>query len=324
LYVISAVYVKTAVSLPISPAHRLHKDQVTDVADPRNQHDNGQHQTIAGASQARAPAAHTYTAHIGANRSLWDAWTKAHVASPHYDVAGFKAGTSTLQSIEVDELGDVGGKTLLHLQCHFGLDTLSWARRGAHVTGADLSPEAVSTARALSRELGIPTRFVCANLYDLPALPELRDDRFDVVFASYGVLGWLPDLSGWARVIAHFLKPGGTFYIVEYHPFLYLADPETHDSAGNRLDHGYFYRPEPVRAEYSGTYAVAEAGAWTTAYFWDHPLGEIVTAVCDAGLRLQFLHEHPRPAGATYHPHYPDVHPYLFSIRATAPARSDE
>jgi hypothetical protein len=136
-----------------------------------------------------------------------------------------------------------------------------------------------------------------------------------------GVGGWLPDLAGWVRVIAHFLKPGAVFYMVEHHPFVCVIDPETHDSAGNVLDHHYFHRPEPVRAEYSGTYAVPDGEAWTTAYFWDHPLGEVVTALCDAGLRIEFLHEHPKPGGATYHAGYPGDLPYLFSIRATAPRR---
>ncbi|MBI3971103.1 MAG: hypothetical protein HY332_07415 [Chloroflexi bacterium] len=143
------------------------------------------------------------------------------------------------------------------------------------------------------------------------------------MFTSYGVLSWLPDLTRWASAIAHFLKPGGIFSIVERHPFLRVVDPETHDSAGHSLDRRYFYRPEPVRAEYSGTYAVPEAGVRQTAYFWDHPLGDIVTAICRAGLRLEFVREHPKPAGATYHADYPDDLPYLFSLRATAPARSE-
>jgi SAM-dependent methyltransferase len=260
-----------------------------------------------------------YMKYVQANRTLWDAWTKLHLQPGVYGVEEFRAGETTLKQIELGEVGDVAGKTLLHLQCHFGLDTLSWARRGAIATGVDLSPEAITAARALSAETNTPARFVCADLYTLPETPELRGERFDVVFTSYGVLGWLPDLGGWARVIAHFLKPGGSFYMVEFHPLLYVVDPETHDSAGNVLDHRYFYRPEPVRATYSGTYAVPEGETWTTAYFWDHPLGDVVTALCDAGLRIEFLHEHPKPAGVTYHASYADDLPYLFSVRATAP-----
>ena len=201
-----------------------------------------------------APAAATdpAAAHRRANRDLWDAWTHLHLrlppGGPHYDVAAFKGGRTTLAPIERGEVGDVAGKTLLHLQCHFGLDTLSWAREGATVTGADFSPGAVAAARALSAATGVPGRFVCADLYALPETDELRGARFDVVFTSYGVLSWLPDLAAWARVVARFLAPGGAFHLVEYHPFVYLLDPETHDAAGDPLDHGYFSRARPVRA----------------------------------------------------------------------------
>src|SRR5207245_4913253 len=113
------------------------------------------------------------------------------------------------------ELGDVRGRTLLHLQCHFGLDTLSWARRGALVTGADFSPVGIETARALADELGLEARFVCSELYDLP---NRLDGRFDIVYTSFGVLNWLPDIEGWSGVVDHFLSAGGTFYIAEFHP----------------------------------------------------------------------------------------------------------
>jgi SAM-dependent methyltransferase len=291
----------------------------TDLPVPRPDGGESAHPPPAAPAGATDPAA----AHRRANRDLWDAWTRLHLrlpaGHPTYDVAAFKAGRTTLAPIERAEVGDVAGTTLLHLQCHFGLDTLSWAREGAAVTGADFSPEAVAAARALSAETGVPGRFVCADLYALPDLPELRAERFDVVFTSYGVLSWLPDLAGWARVVARFLRPGGVFYMVEHHPVMRLLDPETHDSAGHALPRGYFHRPRPVRAEYSGSYAAPEAEEWTTAYFWDHPLGEVVTALCATGLRLEFLHEHPRPAGATFHADYPDDLPYLFSLRATAP-----
>jgi SAM-dependent methyltransferase len=258
-----------------------------------------------------------------ANRDLWDAWTRLHrrlpPGGPHYDVAAVEAGRPTLGSVERAELGGVAGKALLHLQCHFGLDTLSWAPAGATVTGVDFSLEAIAAARALSAAAGVPGRFVCTDLYALPERSDLRGAHFEVVFTSYGVLSWLPDLAGWARVVARFLEPGGAFYMVEHHPLVTLLDPETHAAAGHHLPRGYFHRPQPVRAEYRGSYAAPEAEAWTTAYFWDHPLGEVVTALCAAGLRLDYLPEHPRPAGATFHADYPDDLPYLFSLRATAP-----
>src|SRR5512139_2419139 len=151
-----------------------------------------------------------------ANLALWNEWAEINVKSREYDVAGFLAGKSSLKSIELEELGEVAGKTLLHLQCHFGLDTLSWARRGAAVTGVDFSDKAVGLAQALAREAGLEARFICSDLY---ALPEVLSGQFDIVYTSYGVLCWLRDLEQWAELIAHFLKPGGVFYIADFHPF---------------------------------------------------------------------------------------------------------
>ena len=162
--------------------------------------------------------------HARANRELWNAWTEIHEGSTFYDVEGFLAGRQTLLPIELEELGpDVReGTTLLHLQCHFGLDTLSWARRGARVTGVDFSDKAIALADRLAREVGLDEacRFVQSDLYDLPAH---LDERFDVVFTSWGVLMWLPDLTAWGRLIARYLRPGGIFYIVDFHPF--VLDP---------------------------------------------------------------------------------------------------
>ena len=134
--------------------------------------------------------------YMEANRLSWDARTPTHFKSRFYDVDGFRAGESSLNSLEIDEMGDVEGKRLLHLQCHFGMDTMSWARLGAKVTGVDFSAEAISRAKALSAELGIDAEFVVSNIYDLP---DTLDGRFDVVFTSYGVLTWLPDLEPWAK-----------------------------------------------------------------------------------------------------------------------------
>jgi SAM-dependent methyltransferase len=236
-------------------------------------------------------------------------------------VAAFKTGRTTLTPIERTEVAGVAGKTLLHLQCHFGLDTLSWARAGAIVTGVDFSPEAIAAAEALSRDLGLPARFVCADVYDLPgALPE----TFDVVFASYGVLSWLPDVPRWAGVAARLVRPGGAFYLVDRHPITRVERPRTTDSAGNPLREGYFSGPAPARAEEHGSYADPETEVWTTAYYWSHSLGEVVTALADAGLRLEFLHEFPEgPATGTGRPDAPpgtaDA-PAWFSVRARRPA----
>lgn len=156
-----------------------------------------------------------------ANRKLWDSWIQLNAASASYDVAGFKQGKCTLLYIECEEVGDVKGKNLLHLQCYFGMDTLSWARRGANVMGVDFDERAITLARFLTNELKIPANFTCCNIYDLP---QHLAGEFDIVFTSEGVLCWLPDLKRWAEIIAHFLKSNGFFYIHEFHPFEYIFD----------------------------------------------------------------------------------------------------
>ena len=186
--------------------------------------------------------------HLEANRRLWDAWTPFHVASAFYDVDGFKAGRKELGPIELAGVGDVRGRSLLHLQCHFGLDTLAWAGRGAIVTGVDFSEPAIVAARALAAELGIDARFVVSDVY---ALPDRLAGEYDIVFTSHGVLSWLPDLAGWARVVARFLKPGGAFFVVDTHPFAYVFDDERTDSE-LRVRYPYFPRPEPLREEKTG------------------------------------------------------------------------
>jgi SAM-dependent methyltransferase len=222
------------------------------------------------------------------NRSLWNGWTRLHKPSRFYDVESFRAGRSTLKPLELEEVGDVTGKTLLHLQCHFGLDTLSWARRGAaRVAGADFSEEAINFARSLATELELPARFVRSNVYDLPAALE---DRFDIVYTSYGVLSWLPELDPWAAVVAHFLKPGGFFYIAEYHPFVFMLGEDN-----RTFEYPYFHTPEPIKLHATGSYAEPNAPGFShTEYNWSHSLADVVNAVIRAGLRLEFLHEFPR------------------------------
>jgi len=263
--------------------------------------------------------------HLEANRKLWDLLTPIHAASAVYDVESFKRGKCTLDTIEVQEVGDVGGKRLLHLQCHFGLDTLSWARRGAKVTGADFSPEAIALATSLAGELHVAARFVCSNVYDLP---ENLTGEFDIVFTSAGVLPWLPDLKQWGEVISHFLVPGGMFYIREAHPVAYIFD----DARGTRVPKVAlpYFRPErPLRFDGGGDYADPTARHTLTSYEWPHSMAEIVNALIGAGLRIEFLHEFPYGSYQS-HPfltqrddarwHYaerPDSLPLGFSLRAT-------
>ena len=227
---------------------------------------------------------------VAANRRLWDARTPIHVASDFYDVDGFRAGASSLRPIEVEEVGDVRGKRLLHLQCHFGLDTLSWARLGAEVTGLDFSGAAIAEARGLAAELGIPATFVEADVHD--AAEALDGATFDVVFTSYGVIAWLPDIRRWANVVASLVAPGGCFSIVEIHPSSQVFDDEP---GVEDLRVGYPYRTspdEPLRFEESGTYADYDAPIELPEHVWLHGLGDLVTALIDAGLVVEFLHEH--------------------------------
>jgi len=260
--------------------------------------------------------------HRETNRDLWDGWARINVKSKFYDVDGFKSGETSLKPVEIEELGDVSGKSLLHLQCHFGLDTLSWARKGAQVTGVDFSGEGISIARSLSKELSIDAEFICSNIYNLP---EVMDGQFDIVFTSYGALCWLSDIDRWAEIVKCYLKSGGTFYMIEFHPLIGVLDYEE----GRNFENSYFYSPEPTKYEADGSYADGGSHSPHTAYEWMHNLGDIVTALIAAGLKLEFLHEFPfSPYGCfpfveEYEPgkymlkDRPNTIPLTFSIRAT-------
>ena len=226
------------------------------------------------------------------NEALWNAWTQIHEASEFYDLNGFKRGGIRLSQYEIDEVGPVAGKDLLHLQCHFGIDTLSWARLGARVTGADFSEAAIELARSVAAEIGIEdARFVRSNLYDLP---EVLEGDFDIVYTSRGVLGWLPDIRRWAEVVAHFLRPGGRFYITEIHPVAQVLEDEEVEPGEIVIRYPYWEHREPLSWEVKGSYADPDADVvGQTEHGWDHGLGEIVTALIDAGLRIESLREYP-------------------------------
>jgi SAM-dependent methyltransferase len=233
---------------------------------------------------------------LEANRRLWEEWTRVHEQSEFYNLESFKAGTRLdrpfdaapgvrVRTYEVEELGDVRGEDLLHLQCHFGIDTLSWARLGARVTGIDFSENAIALARSLASELQLDARFVVSTVHDLPTN---LDGDFDIVYTSRGAIWWLPDLGRWAEVIAHFLRPGGTFYITEFHPILHVLD----DTKELRIAYPYFPREQPLSFPVQGSYADRDANVEAALeYGWPHSIGEIVTAVARAGLHIEFLHE---------------------------------
>ena len=256
------------------------------------------------------------------NRDNWNERVPVHAASDFYDVEGFKSGRITLTEIERREIGDVSGKTLLHLQCHFGLDTMSWSRLGAKATGVDFSEAAIDQARALNEDTGLDVRFIRSNVYDLP---DALEEQFDIVFTSYGALIWLPDIVRWAQVVSNHLKPGGVFYMVEFHPFATVF--EASESGDMVPTYRYFHEElflEGGEPSYAGTQIIE-----TPTYEWQHTLGEIVTALIDAGLRIEFLHEFPFTCYQAYPvmergddgwwrlPKHNDSFPQMFSIRAT-------
>ncbi len=267
--------------------------------------------------------------YLKANRQRWERLVSEHEKSDFYDLAGFRAGEERLRSIELEELGDVTGKSLLHLQCHFGLDTLAWARRGAIVTGVDFSQNAVDLGQSLSEELDIPARFICTDIYQLPAV---LTGEFDIVFTSYGVLHGLPDLNRWAEIIAYYLKPGAIFYIVEDHPFFRVF--RLKPGGEYKPERPYFFSQEPQRIEESGSYAAGPEGASHEYYIWDHSLSEVINSLVRAGLRIEFLHEFPFAARAKF-PFMErgedgwwrlpgDKHgtiPFLFSLKMVKPGR---
>jgi SAM-dependent methyltransferase len=220
------------------------------------------------------------------NMRAWALRTAVHLKSDFYDLASFKEGRNSLRQLEQEELGDVRGRSLLHLQCHFGMDTLSWARLGARVTGADYSEEAITVARSLADELEIDARFVCANLYDLP---DVLEGEFDIVVTTYGVLSWLPDLNAWARVVAHFLRPGGTFCIVEIHPNWGFFD----EVDGELRITDSIFRSEPWETEIDETYTDGPVLPAHPEYNWPWTVGGMVTALSKAGLRIERLRELP-------------------------------
>ena len=218
------------------------------------------------------------------NRRLWD--ELAARAAADLPATG-AADLNGLTALELAEVGPVAGKRLLHLQCHLGLGALSWARLGAQVTGVDFSTTAIAAAQRLSRELNLPTAFLAADLYDLPGL---LPGAFDIVFTSFGVLSWLPDLTAWAEIIAAYIKPGGFFYLAEFHPLARVFREDAQREKDLRLTYSYFTTPEPLTWEIASPDNTRSL-ITTRSFEWNHSLGEVVTALARAGLRLEFLHE---------------------------------
>ena len=229
------------------------------------------------------------------NRRRWNELVDVHVRSEEYNLEGFMAGESSLHSVELEALGDVSGKKLLHLQSHFGLDAISWARLGAEVTGVDFSENAIQLARHLSEKLRTPARFIHSNIYDLP---EVHDELYDIVYTSYGVINWLHDIYRWGEIVSHFLRPGGTFFITEFHPFLWVFEEEGSELV---VKYGYWPTPEPQFFEVEGSYADRTAVLENKGnYEWVHPFSDVLNSLIRAGLTLQEVKEYPFSVDSIY------------------------
>lgn len=225
------------------------------------------------------------------NRARWNELVPIHRDSSFYDLDSFRAGRNTVDDVSMGLLGDVAGKRLLHLQCHFGMDTLSLARLGAEVTGVDFSPPAIELARSLAAELGLEerARFVEANVYDVP---EVLDERFDIVFTSHGTITWLPDIEGWARVIAGALAPGGKFVFVDFHPLCWIFDQSVEDQIAFEFD--YFSRGRTFEFDEDGSYVETDVRLKNRkSHEWHHQLDDVVNALIAAGLQIERLGEYP-------------------------------
>jgi SAM-dependent methyltransferase len=259
---------------------------------------------------------------FAANRALWNARTEVHLRSEMYDVEGFVAGRNSLSELELELLGDVRGKRILHLQCHFGQDTLSLARMGAEVTGLDISDTAVAEAHKLTERMGLQAEWVLANVLDFQ--PQL-EGRFDIVFTSFGTIGWLPELRTWADNIQRYLAPGGRFVFVEFHPMLWMFDDDFRE-----LKYSWFNR-ETIEETSKGTYADRNAPIEFTSHSWNHPQGDVLGALLGAGLRITHYSEldgsphnvFPRPLkgddGLYRIEGFERVLPMVFGLCATKP-----
>ncbi|AZQ63391.1 class I SAM-dependent methyltransferase [Flammeovirga pectinis] len=225
-----------------------------------------------------------YQKEFNANKEQWNARVEGHVASKMYDVPGFKRGDTSLKKIDLEGLGDLTGKRVLHLQCHFGLDTMSLSRMGAKAVGLDISDTAIDQARQLNQELGLDAEFICSNVYDIREHLS-TDEKFDMVFVSYGALCWLPDLEAWADIVSDYLKEKGTFYMVEMHPFIYTLNWATFVPEFSYYNKGVY--EEKVEGSYAGDVPLN-----LTEYFWVHSISEMLNPLLKRGFTLDKFEEY--------------------------------
>lgn len=216
------------------------------------------------------------------NRNSWNNRVETHLKSDFYDLEGFLNGKNSLEEIERSLLGNIKGKSILHLQCHFGKDTISLTRLGARATGVDLSDKAIEHARQIAKETHSDATFICCDIYDLP---NHLDAKFDIVFTSYGTIGWLPDLDKWAAVVSHYLKPNGRFVFVEFHPVVWMFD-DNFEKVGFR-----YFKSDAIIETESGTYADRGAPIIQTSVTWNHSISEVLNSLITHGLEIKSLNE---------------------------------
>ena len=221
--------------------------------------------------------------YVNINRNAWNIKTDVHLESDFYENKEFLQGKSSLNDIELDLLGDIKGKKILHLQCHFGQDSMSLARMGAKVVAVDLSDNAIEKAKMINNQLGLDVEFICSNIYDLP---DYLDQQFDIVFTSYGVIGWLPDLDKWATIISKYLKKGGQFIFVEFHPLIWMFD----DNA-KQIIYSYF-KTDAIEETIKGTYAEKTANVEYQTVTWNHSLSEVLQSLIKHEIQIKSFNEH--------------------------------
>ncbi|NBV91578.1 MAG: class I SAM-dependent methyltransferase [Flavobacteriia bacterium] len=220
--------------------------------------------------------------YIDINRESWNNRTEIHVKSAFYDLDGFLKGNSSLNDIELSLLGDIKGKSVLHLQCHFGQDTISLSRLGAKVTGVDLSDIAIEKAKQIAKDTESNATFICCDIYDLP---NHLNEKFDIVFTSYGTIGWIPDLDKWAKIASDFLRPNGQFVFVEFHPVVWMFDDDF-----EALAYRYFNSGAIVETEV-GTYADKNADLKQSYVMWNHSISEVINNLIKHGLEIKSFDE---------------------------------
>lgn len=205
--------------------------------------------------------------YLDLNRSAWNNKLQFHLSSEFYDLQSFLNGKSSLNDIELELLGDIKGKSILHLQCHFGQDSISLARMGAKVTGVDLSDKAIDKARELAKLSQVDAEFICSDIY---SLPEVLNKKFDIVFTSYGTIGWLPDIAKWAEILSLYTKANGHFVFAEFHPFVWMYNGDF-----TSIDYNYFNKGPIVEVE-EATYADKKAPIKQEVVGWNHSIAEVL------------------------------------------------